>query len=89
MVADERETFMATSMRCIVHETRILRKARVSPLDKGLSLFINISNNILTRRIFIPIITLFDPHYPPPSVLACSYMLRSEHLKGKEGLIIY
>lgn len=39
MVADHRETFMDTSTGCIVHETGIPRKARVSPLEKGLSLF--------------------------------------------------
>lgn len=52
MVADERETFMATSMRCIVHETRILRKARVSPLDKGLSLFIYFQQYTYKKNIY-------------------------------------
>lgn len=40
MVADHRETFMGTSMGCIEHEARILKKSRVSPLEKGLRLFL-------------------------------------------------
>lgn len=68
MVADHRETVMDISMGCIEHETRILKKARVSPLEKGLRLFLIVYLQIES----LPIITLFDPPY---------HLLLSWHIK--------
>lgn len=77
MVADHRETFMDTRTGCAVHETRILRKR--------LSLFPIISLEI---ECFCPLL-----HYLTYLTIFCpgtqSYLLRSDHLMGKEDLIIY
>jgi len=79
MVADRMETFMNTSMGCTVHETRILRRASVSPSGQG--------NATLHIGAFCPLF-----HYLTHLTTFCpglhSYMLRSDHLMGKEGLII-
>lgn len=55
MVADHRETFKNTSMGCIVHEARILRRASISPSGQG--------NVIFISRRLLPTIPLFDPPY--------------------------
>lgn len=86
MVADHRETVMDISMGCIEHETRILKKARVSPLEKGLRLFLIVYLQIESFYPLLLYLTHLTISFCPGT---SSYMLRSGHLMGKEGLIIY
>lgn len=61
VVADHRETFMNTSMGCVVHETR---ENPGFSFGEGTQF---ISNNILINRMFLSIVVLFDPPHHPLS----------------------